>query len=77
MINSHERSIKPFTAAEGFLGKLCPIKVTYWVFRSPESQLKISLISEDDVLRMAKSWKMTTKIGQIPASDKPESQKRI
>jgi hypothetical protein len=32
MIQSHERSIKPLTAALGFLGLLCPIKWTYQRF---------------------------------------------
>ncbi len=41
MIQSHERNIKPFRAASGFLGWLCPIKVTFrGVFQSPESQFK-------------------------------------
>ncbi len=29
MIQSHERSIKPFTATSGLLGQPCPIKVNY------------------------------------------------
>jgi hypothetical protein len=35
MIQSHERNIKSFSAAEEFLGWRCPIKVTYRRFSVP------------------------------------------
>ncbi len=37
---SGERNIKLFSAAQGFLGWLCLLKVTWWRFSVPESQLK-------------------------------------
>jgi hypothetical protein len=42
--------MKPFTAALGFLGWLCPRKIN----------LKISLIPENDLLRLAKSQLTTS-----------------
>jgi hypothetical protein len=78
MIMSHERSLKPFTALKGFLGWLCPIKVTYWhFFRSRKVNLKTGLIPEDDLLGMAKSWEMTYRDWPISACDKPEFPKKI
>jgi hypothetical protein len=32
---AHEKNIKPFSVAFGFLGWLCPIKVTYWRYSVP------------------------------------------
>ncbi len=39
MIKSQERSIKPFTASEGFLVWLCPIKVNYRCFSVPGNSI--------------------------------------
>jgi hypothetical protein len=71
MIKSYDRSIKLFTVAEGFLGWLCPVKVTYPAFFSPPRvNLKITLIPEDDLTRIAKFRKMTYRDWQNPAYDK-------
>jgi hypothetical protein len=57
MKKSHERSQKPFIAAGGFLGLLCPM--TYPAVFSPRKvNAKSGLIPEDDLPRMAKSQKM-------------------
>jgi hypothetical protein len=59
MRKSNERSIKPFTAAYGFLGWLCPFKVTFRRFSVPGRNFKIThgiipnpTIQEDDLLRL-------------------------
>ncbi len=40
MRQSQERNVKPFSAAYGYLGWLCPISVTYKHFLVPKSQFK-------------------------------------
>ncbi len=68
MMQSHERSIKPFTAAKEFLSNQSDLPA---FFIPRKVNLIVGIILEDDLPRMGKfkSWLTVTENGQIPEDD--------